>query len=95
MSHFRDYLNALDKAGQLVHVTKDVSPEFEVAAYVRKSSDMNGPAFVFERLTGHPGWRLAAGLYGTMARCPSRSMPEGEGRRSLRTQPSTPDPRSS
>ena len=70
MSDFRQYLQALEKAGQLVHVTKEVSPEFEVAAYVRKSSVMNGPAFVFENMKGHPGWRLAAGLYGTMARLP-------------------------
>jgi len=70
VSDFRQYLKNLEKAGQLVHVTKDVNPEFEVAAYVRKSSDTMGPAFVFERLTGHPGWRLAAGLYGTMARLP-------------------------
>src|SRR5262249_3240649 len=55
VSDFRRYLEALEKAGQLVRVTKEVSPEFEVAAYVRKSSDANGPAFVFERVTGHPG----------------------------------------
>ena len=70
MSAFRQYLEALEKAGQLVHVTKQVSTEFEVAAYVRKSSDTEGPAFVFEHVKGHPGWRLAAGLYGTMARLP-------------------------
>src|SRR5262249_60348279 len=70
VSQFRRYLEALDKAGQLVHVAKEVSPEFEVAAYVRKSSDTDGPAFVFEHVKGHPGWRLAAGLYGTMARLP-------------------------
>lgn len=70
MSDFRRYLGALERAGQLVHVAKEVSPEFEVAAYVRKSSDTNGPAFVFENIKGHPGWRLAAGLYGTMARLP-------------------------
>ena len=54
MSDFRHYLQALEKAGQLVHVTKEVRPEFEVAAYVRKSSDTMGPAFLFENLTGHP-----------------------------------------
>ncbi|HEV8584005.1 MAG TPA: UbiD family decarboxylase [Methylomirabilota bacterium] len=70
MSDFRAYLDALDRAGQLVRVDKPVSPEFEVAAYVRKSSDTNGPAFVFTNVTGHPGWKLAAGLYGTMARLP-------------------------
>ena len=70
MSDFRDYLQALEKAGQLVHVTKEVSPKFEIAAHVRKSSDTDGPAFLFENVAGHPGWRLAAGLYGTMARLP-------------------------
>ena len=62
MSDFRRYLEGLEKAGQLVRVTKPVSPEFEVAAYVRKSSDVEGPAFVFENVQGHPSWRLAAGL---------------------------------
>ena len=70
MSDFRTYLDALRRAGQLVHIDKPVSPEFEVAAYVRKSSDTDGPAFVFENVIGHPGWKLAAGLYGTMARLP-------------------------
>jgi 2,5-furandicarboxylate decarboxylase 1 len=70
MSQFRAYLEALKNAGQLVHVEKPVSPEFEIAAYVRKSSDTDGPAFVFENVIGHPGWKLAAGLYGTMARLP-------------------------
>src|SRR5262249_61635981 len=80
VSDFRRYLQELEKTGQLVHVTKPVSPEFEVAAYVRKSSDTMGPAFVFENVTGHPGWRLAAGLYGTMARLPvALGCPLGEG----------------
>src|SRR5438876_12436632 len=70
VSDFRQYVTTLENAGQLVHVKKEVSPEFEIAAYVRKSSDMLGPAFVFENVKGHPGWRLAAGLYGTMARLP-------------------------
>ena len=38
MSDFRQYLRALAEAGQLVVVTEEVSPEFEVAAYVRRSS---------------------------------------------------------
>ena len=70
MSHFRAYLDALAKAGQLARIARPVSPEFEIAAYVRKSSDTDGPAFVFENVVGHPGWKLAAGLYGTMGRLP-------------------------
>ncbi len=70
MSDFRAYLDALARAGQLVRIGKPVSPEFEIAAHVRRSSDTGGPAFVFESVVGHPGWRVAAGLYGTMARLP-------------------------
>jgi UbiD family decarboxylase len=70
MSDFRTYLGALERAGQLVHVDKPVSPEFEIAAHVRRSSDTDGPAFVFANVLGHPGWKVAAGLYGTMARLP-------------------------
>ena len=55
MSDFRAYLDALRRAGQLVHIDKPVSPEFEIAAYVRKSSDTDGPAFVFENIIGHAG----------------------------------------
>jgi len=70
MSNFRAYLDALRRAGQLVEVGKPVSPDFEIAAHVRKSSDTDGPAFLFENVSGHPGWKIAAGLYGTMARLP-------------------------
>ena len=70
MSAFRSYLSALEQRGQLVRIQKSVSPEFEIAAYVRKSSDTMGPAFLFENVSGHPGWTVAAGLYGTMARLP-------------------------
>jgi 2,5-furandicarboxylate decarboxylase 1 len=70
MSDFRRYLQALERVGQLARVDKPVSPEFEIAAHVRKSSDTDGPAFLFANVSGHPGWKVAAGLYGTMARLP-------------------------
>jgi UbiD family decarboxylase len=70
VSAFRTYLGALERCGQLVRIDRAVSPEFEIAAHVRKSSDTMGPAFLFENVRGHPGWTVAAGLYGTMARLP-------------------------
>ncbi len=70
MSAFRNYLLALEKHGQLKHITREVNPEFEIAAHVRRSSDIDGPAFIFENVKGHPKWRVAAGLYGTLARLP-------------------------
>jgi len=64
----RDYLNALDARGELKVVEKDVSVEYEIAAYIRKSSDLNGPAFLFNNVRNYPGWRFAAGLYCTLSK---------------------------
>jgi 3-polyprenyl-4-hydroxybenzoate decarboxylase len=36
----------LRRVGHLVRIDRPVSPEFEIAASVRKSSDTDGPAFV-------------------------------------------------
>lgn len=54
----RAFLAELDKRGDLVTVEKEVSTEFEIAAYIRKSSDTGGPAFVFDNVEGHDGWRV-------------------------------------
>ncbi len=65
---FRHFLRGLEEAGELKRISREVSPEFEVAAYVRRASDTNGPAFLFDRMRGHSGWTVAAGVYGTYAR---------------------------
>ncbi len=62
---FRDYLDSLERQGMLVRVTKEVSPRFEIAAGIRKVSDTNGPALLFENVAGHPDWRVAGGLFAT------------------------------
>ncbi|MCS6769893.1 MAG: UbiD family decarboxylase [Candidatus Caldarchaeum sp.] len=64
----REYLAALEKKNDLKIIDKQVRTEFEIAAYIRKSSDMNGPAFLFRNIKDHEGWRLAAGLYCTMSK---------------------------
>ena len=55
---FRDYLDSLEKHGILVRVTKEVSPNFEIAAAIRRVSDTNGPALLFENVSCYPGWRM-------------------------------------
>jgi 2,5-furandicarboxylate decarboxylase 1 len=65
---FRHYLGGLEAAGQLRRITKPVNPKFELAGYIRKSSDTDGPAFLFSAILGHPGWTVAAGLFNTYAR---------------------------
>lgn len=62
---FRGYLDYLDKKGKLLRVKKEVDPKFEIAAGIRKISDTNGPALLFENVKGYPGWRVVGGIYGT------------------------------
>lgn len=62
---FREYLNYLEENGKLVRVKKEVTPRFEVAAGIRKISDTDGPALLFENIRGFPGWTMAGGLFGT------------------------------
>ena len=49
----REYLAALEAAGELAHVTRPVKTRFEIAAGIRKMSDTGGPALMFENVTGH------------------------------------------
>ena len=63
--NFRDYLDKLEKHGMLVRVTKEVDTCFEIAAGIRKISDTDGPALLFENVKDHPGWRVAGGLFAT------------------------------
>jgi len=62
---FRDYLNSLEKNGLLLRVKKEVDVRFEIAAGIRKISDNNGPALLFENIKGHPGWKVVGGLFAT------------------------------
>ncbi len=61
----RDYLSFLEKQGQLLRVEEEVDVKYEIAAGIRKTSDLNGPALLFERIKGFPGWRVLGGLFAT------------------------------
>lgn len=58
---FRGYLDYLEGKGKLVRVKKEVSTKYEIAAGIRKASDTDGPALLFENVKGHPDWRVAGG----------------------------------
>jgi UbiD family decarboxylase len=45
---FRDFLDALRIAGELLEVDRHVNPELEVAKAMRKSASVSGPAIVFK-----------------------------------------------
>ncbi|HEY7162974.1 MAG TPA: UbiD family decarboxylase [Candidatus Binatia bacterium] len=64
-SDMRQFLNYMGEAGHLVRVEKEVDPRYEIAAYIRKTSDQKGPGLLFENVKGHD-MRVAGGLFGTL-----------------------------
>lgn len=62
---FRGYLGYLEEKGKLVRVRKEVDVRHEIAAGIRKASDTDGPALLFENVKGYPDWKVAAGLFAT------------------------------
>ena len=58
----RGFLSYLSDKGELAHIPGPVDPLYEIAAYIRKSSDMLGPAFLFDEAKGSE-MRVAAGVF--------------------------------
>lgn len=58
----RQFLNCLGESGNLVRVEKEVDPRYEIAAYIRKTSDQRGPALLFERVKGSD-MQVAGGIF--------------------------------
>ena len=54
----RTFIAELDAAGELHHIVRRVSPEFEVASMMARQ---DGQPLLFEQLEGYPDWQLAAG----------------------------------
>ena len=49
----RDFLEYLEERRELVRITDEVDPKFEIGAYIRKTSDQQGPAVLLENVKGH------------------------------------------
>jgi 2,5-furandicarboxylate decarboxylase 1 len=61
----RGFLDNLEQNNQLLKVNREVDTQYEIAAGIRKTSDVEGPALLFENVKGHPGWRVLGGLFAT------------------------------
>src|SRR3974377_510706 len=59
----RGFLTHLESQGQLVRVKDEVDVKYEIAAGMRKTSDIDGPALLFENVRGYRGWRVLGGLF--------------------------------
>ena len=49
----REWAENLEKRGDLVVIDKEVSTKFEIAAYIKKSCEVEGPAFRFTNVAGY------------------------------------------
>lgn len=64
----RGFLDALEERGELVRVRDPLSPILEIPELLRQVMLRRGPAVLFERVSGHEGWRVAGNLFGSMER---------------------------
>ena len=49
----RDFLEYLEERRELVRITDEVDPKYDIGAYIRKTSDQQGPAVLFENVKDH------------------------------------------
>lgn len=63
----RSFLKLLEDKGDLVHIAAPVSPRYEIAAGIRKTSDIRGPALWFDNIIGH-SMPVVGGLYAARRR---------------------------
>jgi len=62
LKDLRDFLRLLEEQGDLVHITRPVSPVYGVAAGIRRTSDVKGPALWFDDVEG-ASMPVVGGLY--------------------------------
>lgn len=63
--NLRDYLELLDKAGELVEINEEVDWYLEAGAIARRAQDLRAPAPLFQRVKGYPaGIRLFGNSFG-------------------------------
>jgi len=59
----RGFITALEERGWLRRVDVELSPVLEIPEVLRRVGG-RGPALLFERVAGYPGWRVAGNLFG-------------------------------
>jgi 4-hydroxy-3-polyprenylbenzoate decarboxylase len=64
----RDWIKALDKAGELKRVRAEVDPILEITEIADRVSKRGGPALLFENVKGHPGSRVLINQFGSAHR---------------------------
>ncbi len=61
----REYLEVLEKAGELLRITEEVDWYLEAGAIARRAQDLRAPAPFFQQVKGYPeGIRLLGNSFG-------------------------------
>ncbi|MBI2319506.1 MAG: UbiD family decarboxylase [Betaproteobacteria bacterium] len=63
----REFLGFLEAKEELLRIREEVDPKFQIAAYIRKTSDVQGPALYFENVKGS-SMPVVGGLFATTQR---------------------------
>ena len=63
----REFLDYLEAEGELLRIREKVDPKYEIAAYIRKTSDLQGPALYFENVKDS-SMPMVGGLFATQRR---------------------------
>jgi len=62
ITDIRQFISSLEEDGDLLRVSDEVDAKFEIAAYIRNTSDIEGPALLFENVKGYR-MPVVGGLY--------------------------------
>ena len=84
----RQFIEALEKSGDVVHIKHAVDWDLEVGAIVRRIAEMRKPAPFFENIKGYPeGYRILAEPLGTYRRLAvALELPPDTSYREIRTE---------
>ena len=63
MKDMWDYLEWLERRGELIRVEEELSPELEIPAFLRKAMYGKKGAVLFERVKGYPEWKAVGNLF--------------------------------
>ena len=67
-SDLRDWISALERAGELKRVRAEADPILEITEITDRVSKRSGPALLFENVKGHPGAKVLINQFGSTRR---------------------------
>ncbi len=67
-NNIREFMEALDRSGDIVRIKEEVDWELEAGAINRRCYETQGPSVFFENIKDYPGYHILGGSLGTYRR---------------------------